>query len=177
MDRLYCPQCEEPLSNPDKCSDRKTCGWKESPGADCYKPTVEQLQKSLEQIIYKKFDGAVNAQEEVAAFLAIMMPARDDEKPYRNRTNRWCWPYGDRINYCLGVFLLLNKTSQEAIRAASDNKIYWRGEPLSQFTIIISETMRQREIGLEAYRAEGKHRLMGMRLNKNNVFRTHKETE
>ena len=177
MDRLYCPQCEEPLSHPDKCSDRKTCGWKESPGDDYYKPTIEQLQQSLAQIIHNKFDGAVNAQEEVTAFLAIMKPERDHEKQYRNKTSRWCWPYGDRINYCLGAYLLLDKTFQETIRAASVNEIYWRGEPLGQFMDIISETMRQREIGLEAYRAEGKLRLQGMRFNKNNILRTHKETE
>ncbi|WP_435310659.1 hypothetical protein [Primorskyibacter sedentarius] len=68
----------------------------------------------------------------------------------------WMFPYIERLAYTLQQFLHMPHDAQKTIIAAREDSIFWRGDDMPFFTRVIHETLRMREIGLDAYKAESR---------------------
>ena len=77
------------------------------------------------------------------------------EKRRDGKSEYWKTQYIDRLHETLQVFLSLPRSFQDLIVAARGDKVYWRGDTnMELFATIWDETLRMREMGVEAYRQE-----------------------
>lgn len=72
----------------------------------------------------------------------------------------WQMPYTERTLYCLKKFCSLSHADQTIVVAAAEDGCFWRGDDMGFFfhnnPSVYTETMRMREIGVDAYKAESK---------------------
>ena len=68
-------------------------------------------------------------------------------------------PYHSRILYTLSIFLRLSVSDQRIVVAAREDGIFWRGDTIKFFMLVIDETQRMRKIGVENYRLESLRRM------------------
>lgn len=82
---------------------------------------------------------------------------------------RWICPYHLRISYTLRKFLFaMKEAEQRIIMAAREDGVFWRGDDMYFFMLVIDETQRMRKIGVEAYREESLKKLKNFLHNKIN---------
>lgn len=71
-------------------------------------------------------------------------------------------PYVERLRGTLQAFLLADDALRDLVVEGVKEKIYWRGDSMEMFVRIYEETLRMREIGLDAYRAEARQKARGV---------------
>lgn len=71
-------------------------------------------------------------------------------------------PYVERLRGTLQAFLIADDALRDLVVAGVGDKIYWRGDSMQMFARIYEETLRMREIGLDAYRAEARQKARGV---------------
>ena len=134
----------------------------EAPG---YKPSMSQVMDELRQM----FAAHGLDTQAVRWFVSACIPPynADYERPSvvsvagdRNAT-RWLTPYRDRVVDCARTYLAMGKEDAAKLHAGVEDGVRWRGEPISQYLAIYRETMRMREIGVEAYRKQAVMLLKG----------------
>lgn len=62
------------------------------------------------------------------------------------------WPYAETTTRFLKKFLHLPKPHQNTILAAREDKIFWRGDDIDFFMMVIDKTMIMREMGVEKHK-------------------------
>lgn len=67
---------------------------------------------------------------------------------------RWICPYHQRLCYTLAKFLTIPTADQRIILAAREENIFWRGDEMYFFMMVIDETQKMRKMGVAAYREE-----------------------
>ena len=97
-------------------------------------------------------------------WLNMMEPPQPEETPRQVPLNsgegsRWVCPYHSRILYTLSIFLRLSVSDQRIVVAAREDGIFWRGDTIKFFMLVIDETQRMRKIGVENYRLESLRRM------------------
>jgi hypothetical protein len=71
-------------------------------------------------------------------------------------------PYVERLRGTLQAFLIADDALRDLVVEGVKEKIYWRGDSMEMFVSIYEETLRMREIGLDAYRAEARQKARGV---------------
>lgn len=79
-----------------------------------------------------------------------------------NNSTRWVTPYRDRAMQCAMQYLSLSESDANHLHAGVEDGVRWRGEPIAQYLDIYRETMRMRQIGVSAYRAETKAKIRAL---------------
>jgi len=90
--------------------------------------------------------------------------SKDEGK--REIKDRIVWPYADRIIYLAKKFLKQEKKMQAYIMKAAKVNIFWRGDDVGMFQLIVNETLDYRELDQEQKRNYQKRALQvcqGMR--------------
>ena len=152
---MICPGCKLEIDDKaQSCS----CGWRRG-AALSGAPTINDLKIELVDIMIElKNKGDIDAAER---FLQLLEPESRRDRPVKisvlgkkDGGYRWAWDYSVHVKDCLRIFLTIPTTDQETIKAAREDNIFWRGDDVDQFMLIIDETMRMRDIGVEQYRVE-----------------------
>lgn len=89
-------------------------------------------------------------------------PRRQDELPKKY----WVTPYIDRLKYTLKRYLTISHEEQEIVYGCAQDKVFWRGEPVSMFYgsdhSVYEETLRMREMGMGDYKTEARQRVRAL---------------
>lgn len=76
------------------------------------------------------------------------------------------WSYGDRIIYCAKKYQLLSKRERDYIIKCRKKDIYWRGDDIEAFMVIVKETLKFRlltPIEKAKYKKSAKQRLLSIK--------------
>lgn len=164
MVRTYCPECQEPLSSPgaSRCA---ACNWKDrKPGSGGPPDTawlVDKCMAYLMTVPAEKYPRSLPSNPADGARFWVekcSKPLQPGDKPKldRNRDKEasmgWRWPYGDLVRLLLARFCRSDEQMQRLIIAASEDEIFWQGEPHELLLSIINETELQRGLGVDDYR-------------------------
>ena len=163
---MRCPECSADLKkNATSCA----CGWNQGKINHDRPPLVED---ELMKII-----GAYMARKPIPEFMPPapidaarwwmdqQEPAGPDDKPRQvsivgdDDNRRWICPYHLRVCETLKRFLSLPLKDQRIILAAREDGIYWRGDEMYFFMLVIAETEKMRKVGVSAYRDESINKL------------------
>ena len=113
-------------------------------------PTLNNLKADLERKLRE-----TSASFSVQWFLNLVESHQKLESPHvvtRAGKRVWDWPYETRVVHLLRTYLSLDVEFQQLIVAASEDNIYWRGDDIKFFMMVISEVDKMRAIGVEKYR-------------------------
>jgi len=62
-------------------------------------------------------------------------------------------PYTDRLRATLRAFIALDDFGRAVVLLAASDGLYWRGEPVPQFRVLLDEFRLARQIGPDNYRS------------------------
>jgi len=170
----YCPECNEPLlPGVNECS---SCKWRApNVGASTHtRPVLGDLKSGLLNILnaatmdHPAHAMPTHAETAVAWFLNLVEPEHRTERPQQvsgrgKQASSWRWPYAERVQYLMRVYLGAPIELQQLVVAAREDGIFWRGDDYVFFVRVIDETEKMRELGLDEYRRQSR-KAMG-RLN------------
>lgn len=71
----------------------------------------------------------------------------------------WRTPYIDRVGATLRQFFAAPEHFQTLILAAAEDNIFWRGEDIESFGVVIRETEQMRKIGVAEYRKQAMQKM------------------
>jgi len=112
-------------------------------------PSLQTLRGELSYILR-------NESFDETWFRNLIEPQRHSERVQQVPTKTgqaWVWPYGNRVKHLLRDYLRADTKLQDVIKAAREDKIYWRGDTLDFFMTVIDETEKMRKVGVAAYRS------------------------
>lgn len=92
--------------------------------------------------------------EAVHAFIKLYQPPRQPDEAVQQTTWGEIDPYLTRLKSTFIAFLNLPLDGRRFVRAAIEDGVEWRGDDLDRFARVYEETMRARQMGIEAYRTE-----------------------
>lgn len=127
------------------------------------KPTFDKLMREINVIIgsIKAVDRpAIMPTDPVVAsswFLKQIEPQRYNEKAFLRQTKDgeyYIWPYAERVKHLLRLFMSATPELQKLIVDMRNDNIYWRGDTLDEFQMVIDEYRVMREIGIAEYRKQ-----------------------
>lgn len=81
----------------------------------------------------------------VTFFAATFEPQQAKEGKYLVK-NTIDWPYANRIIFLARVFLRLDDRGQRYVKRASLAHIWWRGDDIQNFRLIVEETLDYRQL-------------------------------
>lgn len=128
-----------------------------------HKPCIDDVWQELRDL----FASRGLSTDSARWFISKCIPAynRNHEAPSvvsvvgMNNSTRWVTPYRERVMQCAMQYLSLSESDANHLHAGVEDGVRWRGEPIAQYLDIYRETMRMRQIGVSAYRAETKTKL------------------
>jgi hypothetical protein len=117
-------------------------------------PSVQTLKEEVRQL----FAAAGRGDLSVERFLGLCSrPHRTGcenpaQVPVRGKDGeRWEWPYADRIRQSARVFVNCGASDVATLEHGAEEGVGWRGEPVPQYLEIVRETLKMREMGVQAY--------------------------
>lgn len=142
--------------------DDKTIGLKQ--------PTFDDLVNELVRIIKlskKSVKLAAQPFEAAKQFLDIIGKQKTNEKiklltSVKKNKEFYVWPYAENAKYLLTKFLNASFELQTIVIAAREDNIYWRGDDLEYFYIMINETEKMRSMGIVEYKKQAKQSYNGL---------------
>lgn len=165
-----CPQCGEfLLKGKSSCE----CGWNQ--GKQTEKPPLveHELMKVLGKYMARRqlpYFMPTQPIEAARWWIEQQEPGKSDEAPRQvsipgsDDARRWICPYHNRLVYTLWKFLHQPFADQKLILAAREDKIFWRGDEMKFFMLLIEEVSRMRKIGIDAYRNEALKKMKELNL-------------
>ena len=125
-----------------------------------HKPSLDEVWQELRDL----FASRGLSTDTARWFIRSCIPAynRDLEAPSvvavvgQQNSTRWVTPYRERVMQCAMQYLALSEADSEKLHAGVEDGVKWRGETIAEYLDVYRETMRMRQIGVSAYRAETK---------------------
>ena len=137
-------------------------GKKEKPEIFSAKPTFQQLEQDLANIIMasrKKPEKMPQGAFEAVSWFIRLVEGQGWGESLRQKSIGangavWVWPYADRMKGLLAIFLKTDEKLQDLILSARQDKIFWRGDKFDFFVKVIDETEAMREVGIVEYKKQ-----------------------
>lgn len=153
--------------------------YKSSDYAASSKPTLDQIKRDLvDRCQQKGFDTGF-----AKYFWTEVCPPYNPkyEQPHMvavqgaQNSTRWVEPYRMRIMQCLESYFAMSANDRTLLHSGVEEGVKWKGEPIAQYLDTCSETVRMREVGLDAYRKIAKEAI-GKIINKGESQRDQSNT-
>lgn len=92
-----------------------------------------------------KYESIMETDSAIGFFTKTFQPSQYDEGKRMMKVSV-NWPYANRIIYLARCFLKLSEDHQKYIIDAAKQKIWWRGDNIENFRLIVEETVDFRQL-------------------------------
>jgi len=153
---MKCPECGVNVGNRKHCD----CGWGASTN------TVSQPE-TIDAALFAEMAGGIPVclPNQIPTAIKVWKELNEpylfyEEAPRRvsvggKGEGRWVSPYNERLIYTFRRFVCMSPRDQRIVLAGiREDRVWWRGDEISDYAKIIDETLKMRDMGVVAYRKQ-----------------------